>query len=195
MCTIELYQAILQTLPPLTTKVPRGASLSAFQDLERKSGIALPSELVNLYLHTDGNDDDIGVFSDYQFLSIAQVHDAIDALIEGASYFNELEPFPCHPEQTIKNIAYSKFWVPFAGKDSGNHIGVDLDPGVKGVSGQIINFGPDEFFRVQIAENFETFLEKLLTGYQRKEFHPTFSNSINIVDSIIGEAQRNSSVP
>ena len=85
MCTIELYQAILQTLPPLTTKVQRGASLSEIQDLERKLGIVLPSALVNLYLHTDGNDDDIGVFSDYQFLSIAQVYEAIDALIEGLS--------------------------------------------------------------------------------------------------------------
>ena len=68
MCTIELYLAILQTLPPLTTDVQRGASPSEIQDLERSLGIVLPSELVNLYLHTDGNDDDIGVFRTTSFL-------------------------------------------------------------------------------------------------------------------------------
>lgn len=187
MGTIEVYQKIIETIT-LSNHSVRGAGPSLIQDLERELGVDLPVELVDLYLHTNGNNDDTGVFSGYQFLSIEEIYQAIDSLTEGASNFNELETFPCHPEGTIKKVSYSEYWVPFGGKDTGNYIGVDLDPGPNGISGQIINFGPEEYFRVQIAESLQDFLEELLDGYRREEYHYSF-NSVGIVDSIISNVQ------
>nr|WP_305955588.1 SMI1/KNR4 family protein [Pseudomonas sp. R2-60-08W] len=41
----------------------------------------------------------------------------------------------------------------------GNHLGVDLDPGEYGVSGQVINFGSDEEEKFVLASSVGTFME------------------------------------
>lgn len=189
--TVDLYQKILKVLAKQEiSSIQRGATPSAIDSLENDLGIDLPVGLSDLYLQYDGEGEGGGdVFSDYTFLSISEIYSAIDSLSEDALQFSELEKFPCYPAGTIKRIPYVEYWVPFAGNSAGNYIGVDMDPGENGVSGQVINFGTDEFFRVQIADCFETFLEKLLCGYLQKRYHSSFSNSINIVDTIIGDVQ------
>ena len=40
----------------------------------------------------------------------------------------------------VKEVTGSAKWIPFAGPDEENYLGLDFDPGPKGTVGQVINF-------------------------------------------------------
>lgn len=190
--TVELYQEIVEVLTgqKYISTNEGGATPSSIASLEKDLGFELPEELSELYLLYNGEGEGgVDVFSDYKFLSISEIYSAIDSLSEDQLHFSELEKFPCYPPEAIKRLPYVEYWVPFAGNSAGNYIGIDLDPGKNGVCGQVINFGTDEFFRVKIADSFKSFLEKILCGYRQQKYHSSFSSSINIVDTIIGDVQ------
>ena len=70
----------------------------------------------------------------------------------------------------VKPLYASKRWVPFAQDWGGNHLGIDLDPDVKGVAGQVINFGRDEEDKRAIAPSITAFVEWMLGELLRGNF-------------------------
>lgn len=48
------------------------------------------------------------------------------------------------PDSAIKQLYYHNKWVPIFGDYCGNYIGIDLDPDINGVRGQVIKYGRDE---------------------------------------------------
>lgn len=74
------------------------------------------------------------------------------------------------PEKCIKCLYVNKLWIPIAHDDSGNHIGIDLDPDVNGKLGQIINFGRDEDEKFVIANSLNEFLELMIKIIRSDDF-------------------------
>ncbi len=66
------------------------------------------------------------------------------------------------PDNFIRKRPYHAKWVPVFSDYGGNYIGIDLDPDVQGVKGQIINFGRDEEDMFVFADGLEGFFDFIL---------------------------------
>lgn len=62
------------------------------------------------------------------------------------------------PPGFIKLQYCNPMWIPIVTDNAGNHIAIDLDPGIKGTVGQIIIFGRDFDTKFVIAENWGEFM-------------------------------------
>ena len=188
---LVIYDSLYKLLDHEPTKHPDGASEVLIETLEYDIGHKLPAELRQLYLYCNGESEfQPGIFSGYEFLDIDTIYSSIEGLEENAKHTHELETWPCHPKNTIRKQPYNPNWIPFAGDSSGGYIGLDFDPDVKGVQGQIINFGAFEYYRVQVAVGFRALLEELQRGYNNKEYHDgAFPGSMSIVDTLIDRYQ------
>lgn len=80
------------------------------------------------------------------------------------------EDYVSIPKNTIENVYVKAGWLPFATSNTA-HLAIDFSPDVDGISGQIINFGRDDYKHYQIATNFTGFLEFVLSQYQQNNFH------------------------
>lgn len=67
------------------------------------------------------------------------------------------------PDHCIKKVPYNIKWIPVFSDYGGNYIGIDLDPDINGVKGQIINFGRDEEDMFVYADSLEGFFDLILS--------------------------------
>ena len=75
-----------------------------------------------------------------------------------------------HIPGKVKAMYANKKWIPFAYDWGGNHLGIDLDPGVKGTVGQVINFGRDEDTKFVFADDLQTFLNWFITQLESENY-------------------------
>ena len=99
-----------------------------------------------------------------QFLSI-------DGLIQEYDSWNEIPEVnnvdlsrycQSKPLKVVKEVYVNAKWIPIFIDYAGNCIGIDLDPDIKGIEGQIINFGRDEMEKIQIATSLEELFDIIL---------------------------------
>jgi cell wall assembly regulator SMI1 len=62
------------------------------------------------------------------------------------------------PADFVRQQYFDRAWIPLTYDSSGNHIGVDLNPGPKGTRGQVIKFGRDDEFHTVLALSWGQFL-------------------------------------
>ncbi len=131
----------------------------------------LPSELLELYTYCNGQDHDQGgLFFGWYLLS---ADDAVAAgaiwqqLLIGDPAINQNVFSTSHPDGAIQNAYISNDWIPFAHDGGGNHLGIDLEPGLNGVRGQVINFGRDQTDKYVLALSLEEFLGEFLACLMR----------------------------
>ncbi|WP_444902151.1 SMI1/KNR4 family protein [Microbulbifer sp. SSSA007] len=143
-----------------------GCSQSEIEVLEQHLGVELPADLKEfLSVHNGQFFRGLGLFFESQFLStseIAQRWDSWRELDEEEMNKDCADYMRSNPEGFIKPLYINKFWIPLTFDWAGNHIGIDFDPGKKGIPGQIIAFGRDEDTKLLIAENFTDFISKFI---------------------------------
>jgi cell wall assembly regulator SMI1 len=71
------------------------------------------------------------------------------------------------PNQTVKAIYFHYKWIPLFSDQGGNYIGIDLDPDVNGVKGQIIIYGRDVYQNIKVADSLENFFDKILNDIKK----------------------------
>jgi cell wall assembly regulator SMI1 len=131
--------------PSLRKKLNKPASKKAVARLEKTIGVQLPEDFSTSYLIHDGADSYSGPIIGVPFLSLAGIEKEWAKLkTRNDGIFESLKKEVSFTKGTIKEDPYNVKWIPFAGPDEHNYIGLDFDPGPKGTSGQIINFGADE---------------------------------------------------
>ena len=138
-----------------------GATNRDITDLERHAGVVFSSTVREFYLTHDGQDGS-GLMFGQSLLSIAAVRakwDVWRSLDEEAMNADCAEFMRSDPPGVIRPMYCNRAWVPLTHDHSGNHIGLDFDPGRIGARGQIIAFGRDEDTKRLIAENFDMLLE------------------------------------
>ena len=171
-------------LPQLIDGLQRPAS---GQDIDRavaKIGRPLPPELRELYLLHDGETEKgVGLFFGLPFIPLQrliderQVWDDVEADVGSDPMMSEF--LTSTPETSIKLAYANRGWLPISIDWSGNHIGIDTDPGSSGKYGQIINFGRDEDNMFVIAPSLAAFLgwvaDSLEEGNYRIQFGSEFA--------------------
>jgi cell wall assembly regulator SMI1 len=104
------------------------------------------------------------------------------------------------PAGCIKCQYVNAKWIPLCHDYGGNFIGIDLDPGPKGVVGQIINFGADEDDKFIIAQSYGAFLQNIADQLDADNFrldeeglnlkHPPVSHFIDGLRSQFNARQK-----
>jgi cell wall assembly regulator SMI1 len=132
--------------PSLRPKLNKPATKRAIAALEKVVGVQLPDDFTASYLIHDGADSHSGPIIGVPFMSLAQIEKEWKLLKpKKGDVYRKLEKEASYVRGMIKEVANNPKWVPFAGPDEQNYIGLDFDPGPKGTPGQVINFGADEF--------------------------------------------------
>ena len=167
-------------LPEVFADLNPGCTASELESLEQQLGVTLPNDFKSFYLIHNGqelsshNRITSGLFFGLEFLSVEGIYHQWSAwreLIATEEDIAELD-LECTSAQPgkIKEVYANNRWIPFAHDGSGNHLGLDLDPGAKGVVGQIINFGRDESKKYVIADSFTEFIDWLVQQYELGNF-------------------------
>lgn len=150
-------------IPSIATDLNPGANDAAIASLEAKIGLPFPPELREFYQLHDGQKGEApGFFYGLEFSPLNQVASQwqtwADIVQDDPSMPGSI-PSISHPAGAIQEVYVDLAWVPVAHDFSGNHIGIDLNPGPRGQKGQIINYGPDENDKYVLANSLSDFLE------------------------------------
>jgi len=179
--TLAKMIRMLSSVGAPVSRLRPAAAPDAVEALEHRIGSQLPAALRDCYLLHDGEALDqegpmLGLFCDYEFLSLQEVVKTLDHWTELRTYWAQPgmdDPlnYSSHPANTVKTVLSRPGWIPFAGHYSGNHLAIDFDPASAGVAGQVINFGRDDEHHFQVSKTFGEFLELVLEHYQRGEWN------------------------
>jgi len=159
--------------PHLLADLREGASDADLARLEQQCERRLPESFRAFYLVHDGQESESpnGLFYSLQFMPLALVCEyqkiwagLVDMNAEMASAMKSL------PEGHIKPLYADPKWIPFAHDQSGNHLGVDLDPDSKGLVGQVIVFGRDEDCKKLVAPSFQSFVDAVVRELEGGNF-------------------------
>ena len=141
--------------PPATD-----AQMDAF---ERLIGLKLPQAYRQLYRWHDGENDDR--WGHIYGLPLLPLRDAasqwkawIDVLADFGGDRYEIAG-GAWPAGAVDPAYINPRWIPLTHDGSGNHIGLDFDPGSRGRVGQVLLFGRDEDVKAVLAESLGNFLE------------------------------------
>jgi cell wall assembly regulator SMI1 len=165
-------------LPEVHEDLAPGCSDASIAEFERQLSRVLPESLKDLYRWHDGQKGAVnsGLFFGLNFLSLADAKSHWESwksiiddwspedMVEANAFSRSAKP------GTVRELYANAYWIPFAYDYGGNHLGVDLDPGECGVSGQVINFGSDEEEKFVLANSVDKFLEWLVNQLEKGNF-------------------------
>jgi cell wall assembly regulator SMI1 len=155
---------LAEHLPDVVLDLRPPASAEEIRAAEKILG-ALPDEVRELYRIHDGQEGETtGAIFGLPLLPIHQVvgewRSWIEIIDPGTN--EELsESCTSDPEDAIQCFYTCRGWIPLSHDHGGNHFGVDLAPGPRGESGQVINFGRDENDKHVLASSLDDFLLKI----------------------------------
>ena len=148
--------------PHLLRNLRKGAAPSALAKLEAQIQRDLPKAVREFYAIHDGQRSECpnGLFYSLRFMPLARVLASQRLWAELVDMNDELAyAMSSSPSGYIKPVYANPLWIPFADDQSGNHLGIDLDPDLEGSKGQVIVFGRDENRKRLVAQSFEEFID------------------------------------
>jgi cell wall assembly regulator SMI1 len=165
------------------------ATSAEFTQLTSTVGLELPSDVMWLYQQHNGECANVpfgrGMMFGERFLSLAE---ATQSLLGWQSVRESIADTPneqagafATPQETVKCQYINAKWIALS-DTNGNNISVDLDPGPKGVSGQIIYSGRDVANKVQLGTSF--------TEFARAVLRQIVANNVEVLESsgfVMGE--------
>ncbi len=168
----EFIGWIKDNLPKHALKLNSGATNDEISSAEKEMNFSFPEELRELYLAANGelNDDtEMPVFVEaFNFASIElmMIHWRLKNRIDSS------DPWSSNSEEQkeIKDLWWSRKWIPFGLDISGGSLCIDLDPGPTGLKGQIIDvskFGPERV----VAKSLIKFLEEQVMDIESGVIH------------------------
>ena len=196
MSTLDYLDQIKQTLQ--AKGAPGGwlnspAPPQAIKAAEEEMGYDLPDDWRQLYAQHNGESGHLGLFLDLPWLPLEEV------LVQWrtwkgleADYAQEGTHFSV-PSGVIRERYVNLGWIPLSHDWGGNHLGVDMAPGVNGVVGQFINFGRDEELKFVLAQNTADlfrFLAEEIASERCQVEDPTEAMSWCDGQNLMGEMRR-----
>lgn len=153
-----------------------GASQEEIRALEEHLGVALPPTLKELLAIHNGQNAGFGMFFGLQFLSTSGIKEQWDMWVslENDGLNEELaDMMSSKPEGYIKPLYLNRQWIPLTHDSGGNHIGIDYDPDVKGILGQMIIFGRDDDEKKLKAASFDAFMRRFIEELKTVQWEVT----------------------
>lgn len=148
-------------------QIPQAAMLSetVFHQMEDQLTFSLPEE-VKIWFSMVG-DCRFGIEGPLVGLELLSAEEMLEIWKEWRVLDDDAElnrsPFASStPKGAVRCRYTNPCWIPVAHDYASNYIGIDLDPDVQGVVGQVINFGKDEDAKVVFAESLLDFLKCLI---------------------------------
>lgn len=120
-----------------------------FKKIEEIIGYTLPKGFKEFYLNSLK-------LKNIELLDLETIYFEVQDSIE-----DKCEPnlYTSEPENAILPKTFTKKRVPFISIDTGDYIGIDFEPDVNGIIGQIINYGCNEYDMKVFAYDFNEFIE------------------------------------
>lgn len=161
-------------LPTVADTLNPGASEDRLDRLQAHTGLDLPQDYRALYRWHDGQqrrDGVAGLWYGLHFPSLDDVEACWASWLGFADDpWSELDELAVSLEPGVVRPRYaSRGWIPF-GVDGRNCLGVDLDPDVHGVRGQVINFGLDQDLKRAWMPDLSSFVRWFVAQLQRSRF-------------------------
>jgi len=121
--------------------------------LEERLNVALPDDYVACLKIHNGQVDCGPMLYGWEFLPAEEVAEqwAIWAELLDSETFDGISS---EPQAGIKSDWWNRRWIPVTHDGGGNHLCLDLDPGVGGRSGQVITMWHDSAERERMADRF-----------------------------------------
>jgi cell wall assembly regulator SMI1 len=181
MSLVDFEQWLRKHLPEAAESLNPGATEQELARLSEATGVILPAPFVELYHWHNGQQKrcPTGIFYGLRFMALE------DVLKEWRNQESQDgdQALPATTTKAVKSALANKRWIPFATDDDGNFLAVDLDPGPRGTSGQVINFGIDEVLQYALAADVASFIAwmvgQLRRGNHRIEQQPDGGRSFN----------------
>jgi len=144
-------------------KLPGGAAAADITALETHMNLALPEELKASLMRHNG----VGHWRDGELLSVEGIKDYwnswIEVLADGA-----FDDYPGNENGFIQKCLWDKSWIPIHSNGCGCYEIIDMNPGPKGVVGQILyldhDTGPEDPKFLNLASYLEDFANQLENG-------------------------------
>jgi cell wall assembly regulator SMI1 len=150
---------LAERLPAAYESLNSGAGSALLREVSEYFGVKLPPTLVELLSEVNGQKPaSEGLLFGFHLLPL---QDVLREAREWAAIDNDdfdADDFSSWPEGAIRLQYTNPRWLPLLHDGSGNFVGLDFDPGLKGTSGQVINFGRDEEAKFVLASCFDEFL-------------------------------------
>lgn len=177
-------------LPEVLDSLNRGATQKQIRQLESLTRRPLPDDLrESLQIHNgesvewiekDGVTIFTGCIFGLQLLSADRIADNWEVVRRADRDGAESKWAASCPEGAVQLCESHPGWIPLTCDGSGNHLGVDLAPGLKGTWGQVITFGPDDPEHCVAANSWGEFLADVADDLEAGNYTITEEQSVNV---------------
>lgn len=161
--------------PEIETTLRQPASDDKISETENVLNCEFPADFKAVYKIADGQtEQNIPLFQNgYEFMSLKYVceqwtllKNLYDSVSSNQTIYND--------KNEILDTWWHPMWIPFGYTQWGNLMCLDLNPGKKGVKGQIIEFIHDDSPRYYFGSNINDFIGELDTGLKSGKYfmHP-----------------------
>ncbi len=156
----------------------RPVPVEELANLEETLGFALPTSVLESYLHHNGQSpNSIGLIYGLSLLSLDEILETVDTwkkLPSDAVPEGGLHSFPV---DTVQESSYDQKWLPLAKDFRGNYLAIDLNPASRGHQGQVIAFGVDDGFHPVVALDWAQFLTDVADELERGNYYFEANNT------------------
>lgn len=165
-----------QNAPILLSRLRPGATKTTIRNLEAAAKVSLPDDVRESYLIHNGSEPYTGSNAYCPGILFGCPLDSIERVFKGLKFARKLhselmkqdeehssglaDRATSFPEGAIKLSYTNPSWVSLSDSEP-NNIGIDLDPGINGILGQVINFGRDEDNKYVLAQSWAHLLQDI----------------------------------
>lgn len=177
----RLEHWLSENFPEALADLNPGCDEHTFRIVEERLGIVLPESLKGVYRLNDGQKttdlSTVGVFYGVSFLPLAKMVYQWGTWVETNEHIDneglrdQLDESQVSflPSQ-LKAVYTNNKWIPFGIIAENCYLGLDFDPALGGIEGQVINFGREEEQKTVLADSFGEFLERYTTQLELGNF-------------------------
>jgi cell wall assembly regulator SMI1 len=161
-----------QNAPDIAESLNPGATPAEIAQFRTTTKLTVPPDWTELYAWHNGQSEEAqGLFYGLRFLPLEQVLADIELWADLVDMNEEMQDsMSSKPDGCIKKLYANPKWIPLTTDYGGNHIGIDLDPDVRGRVGQVIVFGRDEDEKKLAASSLSEFLELITKQLESGNF-------------------------
>jgi cell wall assembly regulator SMI1 len=162
---------LIRNAAPVASGLNPPASTKQLDDAEQFLGVTLPAEVCESYLlHNGQKFDSPGMMDGWELLSLQRICDEWKVwkdLLDGGDFAGIQSN---GDGLLVRDDWWNSAWIPLTYSGSGDHHCLDLAPGPRGKSGQIIEMWHDDGARPVAAESFANWLSDFADELEANEF-------------------------